>query len=136
LTNLDNTIARPANVNLTLRKFIRFRPFEDNPNIGLTEKDQELLDKLKISDFMEKEKSKSPTPPPKPSRSSTNYKKTTVEIPPVDINRSQYQDFSERIQPGPSTTSNRPNTRSYPKNFDKFHSASLSPVHYIRLQKD
>jgi hypothetical protein len=86
----------------TLHKFIRFCLHDDNPNLGLSDKHQEHLDKLKISDFIEKEKSKSPTPPPNPGRSSTNYKKPAVEIPPVDIDRSQYQDFSERIQHGPS----------------------------------
>jgi hypothetical protein len=84
--NLDDVIARGENGNPTLRKFICFRLHENNLNIGLSDKDQELLDKLKIPDFMEKETSKSPTPPPNPSGSSTNYKKPTVEIPPVDIN--------------------------------------------------
>jgi hypothetical protein len=94
--NLDDAIAWAKNGNPTLLKFIPFHPHEDNPNIGLSDKDQELLDKLKIPDFMEKEKSKSPTPPPNPSGSSTNYKEPTVEIPPIDIDQSQYQDFSER----------------------------------------
>jgi hypothetical protein len=94
--NLDNAIDRAENGNRTLRKFIRFRPYEDNPNIGLPDNDQELLDKLKLPDFIENEKSKFPNPPPNPSRSSTNYKKPTVEIPPVDIDRSQYQNLSER----------------------------------------
>jgi hypothetical protein len=85
LKNLDNAIARAENGKPILCKFVRFRPQEDNPNIGLFDKDQELLDKLNILDFMEKEKSKSPTLPPNPSRSSTNYKKPTVEIPPIDI---------------------------------------------------
>jgi hypothetical protein len=70
---------------------------------------------------MEKEKSKSPTSPPNLRGSSTNYKKPTVDIPPVNINRSQYQDLSEKTQPGPSTTSNKPNKRSYTKNFNKFN---------------
>jgi hypothetical protein len=55
---------------------------------------------------MENEKSQSPTLPPNPSGSSTNYKIPTVEMPPVDIDRSQYQDLSKRTQPGSSTTSN------------------------------
>jgi hypothetical protein len=126
--NLDDAIVRAKNGNPTLRKFIRFRPHEDNTNIGVSDKDQELLDKLKLPDFKEKEKSKSPTPPPNPCGSSTNFKKPTVEIPPVDIDRSQYQDFSEKTQPGPSTTSNKPNTRSHTKNFNKFNFRSLSPV--------
>jgi hypothetical protein len=77
---------------------------------------------------MEKEKSKSPTLPPNLSRSSMNYKKRTVEIPPVDIDRSQYQNFSERTQSGPSTTSNKPNMHFQLKNFDKFGFYSLSPI--------
>jgi hypothetical protein len=86
--NLDDAIAQAENENQTLRKFIHFCSHKDNPNIGLSDKDQELLDKLKIPDFMEKEKSKSPTPPPNPSGSSNNYKKPAVEIPPIDIDRS------------------------------------------------
>jgi hypothetical protein len=82
--------------------------------------------KPKITDFLEKEKSKSATPPPNPSGSSTNYKKPTLKIVPIDINRSHYQDLSKRSQPGPSATSNRPNTYSHTKNFDKFRFCSLS----------
>jgi hypothetical protein len=82
---------------------------------------------------MEKEKSKSLIP--NPSGSSMNYKKPTVEIPPIDIDQSQYQDFSERIQPGPSTTSNKSNTCSHTKNFDKFNFRSLSPVHSSACEK-
>jgi hypothetical protein len=74
-------------------KFICFHPHHDNPNIGLSNKDQELQDKLKIPDFIEKKKLNSPTPPSNPSGSSTNYKKPAVEIPPVDIDRSQTQFF-------------------------------------------
>jgi hypothetical protein len=123
---LDDAIARAENGNLKLRKFIRFRPHEDNPKIGLSDIDLELSDKLKIPDFMDKEKLKSPTP--HPSRSSNNYKIPTVEIPPVDIDQSQYQDFSESIQPGPTTISNRPNMCSHTKNYNKFNFRSLSPV--------
>jgi hypothetical protein len=126
--NLDNGIARAKNRNPKLCKFIRFCLHEDNPNIGLSDKDQELLDKLKIPDFIEKKKSQSPLPPPNPSQSSTNYKKPTMEIRPVDLNRSQYQDFSARTQPGPSTTSNKPNMHSHTKNFNKFNFCSLSLV--------
>jgi hypothetical protein len=126
--NLDDAIAQAKNGNPTLRKFIRFCPHEDNPNIGLSDNDQELLDKLKIPDFMEKEKSKSPTPPLNLSGSPNNYKKSIVEIPPIDIDRLQYQDFSKRTQPGLSTTPNKPNTRSHTKNFNKFNFRSLSPV--------
>jgi hypothetical protein len=128
MKNLDDAIDRAENGNPTLRQFIHFRSHEDNPNIGLSDQDQKLLDKLKLLDFIENEKSKSPTPPPNPSASSMNYKKTTVEIPAVDIDRSQYQDFSERTQPGPSTTSNKPNICSHTKNFDKFNFGSLSCI--------
>jgi hypothetical protein len=83
--NLDDAIARAKNGNRTLCKFIHFRPHKDNHNLGLSDNDQELLDKLKIPDFIEKEKSKSPTPPPNPSGSLTSYKKPIVEIPPVNI---------------------------------------------------
>jgi hypothetical protein len=58
-----------------------------------------------------------------------------VEIPPIDIDQLQYQDFFERTQPGPSTTSNRPNTRSHTKNFDKFHFRSLSPINSSASEK-
>jgi hypothetical protein len=85
VNNLDNAIDWAKNGNPILRKFIRIFPHEDNPNIGLSDNDQELLDKLNILDFIEKEKSKSPTRPPNPSGSSTNYKIPTMEIPPVDI---------------------------------------------------
>jgi hypothetical protein len=51
-----------------------------------------------------------------------------VEIPPVDIDQSQYQDFSERTQPGPSNSSNKPNICSHTRNFEKFNFHSLSPV--------
>jgi hypothetical protein len=45
--NLDDAIDRAENRNLTLRKFIRFCSYEDNPNIGISDKDQELLEKIK-----------------------------------------------------------------------------------------
>jgi hypothetical protein len=45
--NLNNAIDRPKNGNPIIRKFIRIHPHEDNPNIGLSDKYQELLDKLK-----------------------------------------------------------------------------------------
>jgi hypothetical protein len=83
--NLNNVIGQAENANPRLRKFLSFCPHNDNPNIDLSDNDQELLDKLKISDFMEKEKSKSPTSPPNPIRSSTNYKKPFLELPPIDI---------------------------------------------------
>jgi hypothetical protein len=86
--NLDDAIARATNGNLTLRKFVCFCLHEDNPNIGFPDKDQELLDKLKKPDFMEKEISKYPTPCPNMSASSTNYNKPIVEIPRVDMDRS------------------------------------------------
>jgi hypothetical protein len=86
--NLDNALARAENAIPTIHKYIRIRPHEDNPNIGLSDKDQEPLDKSKIPDFLEKEKSQSPPPPPNRNGSSTNYKKPTVERPPIDIDRS------------------------------------------------
>jgi hypothetical protein len=110
--NYDDALDQAKNGNLTLCKFIRFPPHEHNPNIGLSDKDQELLVKLKLPDIMEKEQSKSPTLPLNPSRSSTTYKKPAMEIPPIDIDRSQYQDFAKRTQPGSSTTSNKSNTCS------------------------
>jgi hypothetical protein len=85
--NLDNAIDQVENGNPTLQKFICFYPREDNPNIGLSDKDQKLLDKSKILDFIEKEKSKSPTLPLNPSGSSINYKKPVVEIPSVVIDQ-------------------------------------------------
>jgi hypothetical protein len=88
--NLDNAIDWAENRNPTFHRFIRFCPHKDKPNIGLSDKDQEHLDKLKILDFMEKETSKSLSAPPNPTKSSTNYKKPTMEIPPIDIDRSQY----------------------------------------------
>jgi hypothetical protein len=77
---------------------------------------------------MKKEKSKSLTRPSNPRGSSTNYKIPTPEISSVETDRSQLQDFSERIHPGPSSTSNEPNMCSYNKNFDKFDIRSLSPI--------
>jgi hypothetical protein len=83
--NLDDAIDQTEHGNPLLRKLIHHYPHEDNPNIGLFEKDQELLDKLKLSDFIEKEKSKSPTLPLNSSRSSMTYKKSAIEKPPIDI---------------------------------------------------
>jgi hypothetical protein len=83
--NLDDAIDLAKTGNLILHKFICFSSHEDNPIIGFSDKDQELLEKLTIPNFMEKEKSKSPSPPLNPSRSSTNYKKPAMEIHPVDI---------------------------------------------------
>jgi hypothetical protein len=94
MTNLDDAIDQAENGNPTLRKLIALHLHEANSNIGLSDKDQELLDKLKLLDFMEKKKSKSPTPPPHPSGSSMNKKKSALEIPPVNIDWSLYQDFS------------------------------------------
>jgi hypothetical protein len=85
LKNLTEAIAPAENRDSILHKFIPFSPHEDNPNIGLSDKDQELLDKLKMPDFMVTEKSKSSTPSPNPRGSSTNYKKPIMEIPPIDI---------------------------------------------------
>jgi hypothetical protein len=86
--NLDDAIAWTDNGNPIIRKFFRFRLHDDQFNIGLSDKDQELLDKLKIPDFIEMEKSKSPTP--YLNRYSNNYQKPTVEITSIDFDRSQY----------------------------------------------
>jgi hypothetical protein len=85
VNNLGDAIDQAKNGNPILCKFIRFPPYKDNTNIGLSDKDQELVDKLKLPDFMEKKKSTFLTLPPNPSRSSTNYKKPAVEIPSFDI---------------------------------------------------
>jgi hypothetical protein len=73
--NLENTINRAENGNPTLPKFIRILLYEDNSNIYLCDKYQELLDKVKLTDYIEMEKSKSPTLPSNPSGLSTNHKK-------------------------------------------------------------
>jgi hypothetical protein len=79
-------IDQAKNSNPILCKVLRFYLHKDNPKIGLSEKDQELLDQLKILDIIEKEKSKSSTLPPKPTRSSfTNYKKPSMEISLADV---------------------------------------------------
>jgi hypothetical protein len=88
MKNLDNAIDQAENRNPTLCKCICFHLYEDNPNIGLSDKDQELLGKLKLLDFMVKEKSKSRTPFPNPSGSSTKYNKPAMDIPPVYTDRS------------------------------------------------
>jgi hypothetical protein len=85
VTHLNNAIDWAKNGNPILHKFICYRPYEDKPNINLSDKDQELLDKLKLPDFMEKEKSKSPTPPSNLTGTSMNHLTTSVEIPPIDI---------------------------------------------------
>jgi hypothetical protein len=71
---LNDAIDQAENRNPILHKFIHFCLLKDNPNISLSDRDQELLDKLKLPDFIEKQKSKSPTLPSNPSRSSMNYK--------------------------------------------------------------
>jgi hypothetical protein len=53
---LDDAIVVDENGNPILRKFIRFCSYKDNPNISLSDKDQERLDKLKIQDLIEMEK--------------------------------------------------------------------------------
>jgi hypothetical protein len=73
------------NGNSTIWKFRRFCTHIDIPHISLSNKDQESWDKLKLPPFMKEKKSKSPTLPSNPSRSSTNYKKPTVEIYHIDI---------------------------------------------------
>jgi hypothetical protein len=86
--NFDDAIVWAKNRNLALHKLTRFCPHEDKYKIGLPDKDQELLDKLQLLDFIEKEKLKSPTLGPNPSQSSMNYKKPAMEIPPINIDRS------------------------------------------------
>jgi hypothetical protein len=89
--SLDNGIDQAINSNLIYYKVICFCFHKNNLNIGLSDKDQELRDKRKIPDFMEKEKSKSPTLPPKPTGScSINYKKPSIEIPHIYLDQSQY----------------------------------------------
>jgi hypothetical protein len=83
--NLDDRIELAENGYPTMLKFLRFCPHNHDQNIGLSDKDQELFDKLKLPDFIGKETSKSPTPPPNPSSSSIHYKKPALEIPLVDI---------------------------------------------------
>jgi hypothetical protein len=53
--NLDHAIDQAKNRNPILCKFIRFYQHEDNPNNVPSNKDQELLDNLKLPDFIEKE---------------------------------------------------------------------------------
>jgi hypothetical protein len=88
--NLDDAIDQAKNGHSTLCKFICCCPHEDNSNISLSDKDQELLDKSQLTNLLEKEKSIFPTSPRNPSRSFTNYKKFAAEIPSVDIDRFQY----------------------------------------------
>jgi hypothetical protein len=45
---LDDAIDRAENGNLIDHKFTRFCPHKDNPNIGVSDTDQELLDKQKL----------------------------------------------------------------------------------------
>jgi hypothetical protein len=58
-----------------------------------------------------------------------------MEVPPIKIDRSQYQDFSERTQPGSSTTSNKPNTPSHTENLNKFDFHSVSPINSSASKK-
>jgi hypothetical protein len=90
VTSLDEAIDQAENGNPTLCKFISFCPHEDNPNIGHSDKHQQLLDTLKLPDIKEKEKSKPPTLPSNPNGSSMNNKKPAVVISPIDIDRLQY----------------------------------------------
>jgi hypothetical protein len=86
--NHDNMIDPAKNHNLTIHKFLHFHPYNDNLNIGCSDKDQELLHKLKLPNLMKKAKSKSLTPPANPSESSTNIKKLAMEIPHINLDRS------------------------------------------------
>jgi hypothetical protein len=85
VNNLNDPINRAKNENPMIQKFIDFHPYENNPNISLSNNDQELLDKLILPDFMEQAKSKSPTQPSNPRESSINYKKPTVDIRSIEI---------------------------------------------------
>jgi hypothetical protein len=83
-------INQAENNNPTLDKVLCVSLYEDNLDIRLSDKHQELQDKLKILDFMEKEKSNSPTLPLKLTRfASSNFKKPNIELPLVDIDYSQ-----------------------------------------------
>jgi hypothetical protein len=86
--NLNDAIDRAENRTLILCKFYHFCSHENNPNIDLSDKDQESLDRLKLLDFMEKVKSKSPTRPSNPTESFTNYIKHIAEISSIEIDRS------------------------------------------------
>jgi hypothetical protein len=86
--NLDDAIDRAENRNPRIRIVIRFCPYEAYPTIGLSDKDEEILDQLKCRDIMEMEKSKYPTPPSNLSEFLTNYKHSAVEIPAVNIDQS------------------------------------------------
>jgi hypothetical protein len=126
--NLEDASDQAENENTRHHKLIHFYPYEDNSNIGLSDKDPELMDTLNLPDFIEKTKSKSPNLPSNLRGSSMNYWLPAVKIPQVDIDRSEYQDFSEWRPPSPSRTSNNPNTPSQFKNLDTFKLHSLSAI--------
>jgi hypothetical protein len=126
--NLDDAIDWAKNENPTLRKFIHFHPHEDNSNIGLSDKDQELLDKFKLPNFIERRNQNLQLHLQIQMGPSTHYQIPSMEIPPIDIDQSQYEDFSERTQLGPST--NKPNTHSQTNTFDKFNFRSLSTINF------
>jgi hypothetical protein len=93
--HFDNALHQADNGNPKLCKFNRFCPHDNNPNIGLANLDQELRGQSKLPDFIEKRKSKSSPPPPDQRLSSIYYKKFAGKMPPLEIDRSQSQYFSE-----------------------------------------
>jgi hypothetical protein len=80
MKTLDDGIDRANNVNLTLYKVLSFHYYTDDLNIRLPDKNQELLDRPNILDFIEMQKSKSPTSSLKLTKSSSSsYKKPSIE---------------------------------------------------------
>jgi hypothetical protein len=109
----DDVIDRAKYGNPIICKYHLYHPHNDNPNFGISDKEQELFNQVKVANFIEKENSKSPTPPSNPTSSLINYKKPTIEIEPGNIDQSQYQNVPDRSQPGPSNSTNKPNTYSH-----------------------
>jgi hypothetical protein len=60
-----------------------------------------------------------------------NYQKPAVEIPPVNFDQSQSQDFSKRIQPHLSTLSNKPKTSPHTKYLDRLDFCTLRPINSL-----
>jgi hypothetical protein len=58
MINLENTINQAENGHPKLCKFIRLRLNEDNPNIGLSDKDQEFLEITKSTRLYSEEEIK------------------------------------------------------------------------------
>jgi hypothetical protein len=128
MKNLDDAIDRAKNGNLTLRKFIRFHLHEDNSNIGLSDKDQEVLDKLKILDLMEKKKSTSPTLPPNPSSVIYKLEETQCRNPSCQYRLITILGLLRKDTTWCFYYFNKPNTRSRTKNVNKFDFCSLRPI--------